>query len=189
MAAVPLNQKRRIFRPAGLPLRRVALPGRGVLFALAGALALGGGVWLALEPSQAPARPPATGYLAAPPAQVRVVDGGTLRLQDRVVRLAGIDPPARGETCTAAGGATIDCGVAAANALAAMLQDGPTECTLHGHDAAGRPLAVCVSHGTEVNLALVTSGWARTDQTEPGLAAAEAAARTGRRGLWAMPQP
>jgi len=183
---VSLNHKRRIFRPAIAPLRGTALPGRGWALALAGgALTLLAGVWMAVQPSQAPARPPYETSLAADTAQVAVLDGGTLRLGDRVVRLAGIDPPARGEACHGVDGAGFDCGVAAANALAALVRDGSVACTLRGHDRVGRPLGRCVSWGTALNLALVAAGWARADRTQSDLARAEDDARAGHRGLWA----
>jgi endonuclease YncB( thermonuclease family) len=183
---VSLNQKRRIFRPARLPLRWAALPSPAMVLAfIGGALTLGSAVWVTLRPSQAPARLPAVGYLAADPSDVAVVDGATLRLHDRVVRLAGIDAPSRGEACHRPDGSGVDCGVAAANALAGLVRQYPVECTLRGHDAAGRPLARCTSHGTGLNLALVEAGWARAEPAEPDMSGAETEARAARRGLWA----
>lgn len=183
---MPLNHKRRIFRPAGSPVSGLALPGRGLLLAAAGGVAALAIVsWTTLRSSQAPAHMPTVSYLAAEPAQVAVIDGGTLRLRDRVVHLAGINPPARGETCRPPGGSAIDCGAAAANALAVLVRDNPTECSLHGHDQAGRPLGTCTSHGAEVNQALVADGWARADPSNAPLVQAEAQARAARRGLWA----
>jgi endonuclease YncB( thermonuclease family) len=183
--AVSLNQKRRIFRPAGLPLRGAAVPSPGMVLAfIGGVLTLGCVVWMTLRPSQAPARLPAVGYLAADPSEVAVVDGATLRLHDRVVRLAGIEPPERGETCHRLDGAGFDCGVAAANTLAGMVRDYPVECTLRGHDAAGRPLATCTSHGTALNRALVEAGWARAEPAKSDMSGAETEARAARRGLW-----
>ncbi len=182
-----LNHKRRIFRPAIAPLRGAALPSRGWALALAGGVLTAlAGVWMALEPSQAPARPPSEGYVAADTSRVAVLDGGTLRVGDRVVRLAGLDPPARGEACHGLDGAGFDCGVAAANALAALVRDGSVACTLRGHDPVGHPLGHCVSQGAALNLALVAAGWARADRTQSDLSRAEDAARAGRRGLWAV---
>ena len=48
--------------------------------------------------------------------EVRVVDGDTLRLGDRTVRLARIDAPERGQACADAAGRVFDCGAAAAEA-------------------------------------------------------------------------
>jgi endonuclease YncB( thermonuclease family) len=116
--------------------------------------------------------------------RVAVVDGNTLRLADRVIRLDGVIPPARGQTCLARDGVAFDCGVAAANALAAMLRNGPVDCTLSGADRNGRPVATCSAGGQQLNRAVVAAGWARAaDET---LLAAEQRARAEQLGLWAM---
>ncbi len=183
---MPLNQKRRIFRPAKGPFRGLALPSHGVLLAfIGGALTLGAVAWVALGSSQAPARPPSVSFLSADPGQVAVVDGGTLRLNDRVVRLTGIVPPARGDTCHAKDGAGFDCGVAAANALAAMVSGHAVECTLRGHDDGGRPLGSCATEGAALNHSLVATGWARAEPGDAALRNAEAEARDAGLGVWA----
>ncbi len=144
------------------------------------------GVVLALMSSDLFGRAPApAGQVAADPTQIAVVDAGTLRLSDRVVRLSGISVPARGQTCRDGNGADFDCGVAAANALAALVRESPVDCQLRGADGMGRALAVCESGGLELNRALVDAGWARADRSSPALLAAETQARSDRRGLWA----
>lgn len=178
-----LNRKRRIFRPTGPTLP--SLPSRGLVLALlAGLGAVGAGGWLALRPSEAPAQPPVIGQLAADPAQVAVVDGGTLRFPDVVVRLDGIAPAPRGETCRD-GAAAVDCGAAAANLLARLMRDAPRlACQVHGHDGMGRALATCTARGTDLNRALVQAGWARATAQRPRLLAAEQQARSEHLGIW-----
>lgn len=181
-----ISRPRRIFRQSP-----VHLPSPGLVLAfLAGALAIGG-VALAMRPwrttETAVSRPPpATERLDAQPAQVAVVDGGTLRLQDRVVRLLGVDAPSRATTCKASDGSGFDCSGAATNALAALVQQTPVACHLRGHDAMGRPYAICEASGTELNHAVIAAGWGRADDTLPALKTEEAKARAQRRGLWAM---
>jgi endonuclease YncB( thermonuclease family) len=168
-----------------LPLRWAALPTRAMVLAfVGGALTLAAALWMALRPSEAPARSPAVDFVTAGPTQVAVVDGATLRLKDRVVRLAGIEPPTRGETCHTTDGTEFDCGVAAANALAALVRDNLVECTVRGHDGNGRPLATCVSQGAALNQTLVAAGWARADRGKPDLLTAEGQARVAGLGLW-----
>ena len=121
----------------------------------------------------------------AQPAQVAVVDGGTLKLNDRVVRLLGVDPPVHGISCQASNGAGFDCGAAATNALAALVRGTPVACRLSGQDELGRPYAVCEASGTDLNRAVIAAGWARADHAEPTLKRDEEIARTERRGLWA----
>ena len=65
---------------------------------IAGVMAAAG-VSLAVLPHREAAPVPAMEELRAQPAQDAVVDGGTLRLGDRVVRLHGVEPPPRGTTC------------------------------------------------------------------------------------------
>jgi endonuclease YncB( thermonuclease family) len=153
----------------------------GVLAAVGAA-----GLVLAVMSSDLFGRAPApAGQVAADPAQIAVVDADTLRLSDRVVRLSGISVPTRGETCRDASGRDFDCGVAAANALAALVRETPVDCQLHGTDGMGRAFGVCEAGGRELNRALVDAGWARADRSSPALEAAESTARDQRRGLWA----
>jgi endonuclease YncB( thermonuclease family) len=156
----------------------------GVLAAIAAA-----GMVLAVMSSDLFGRAPSpAGQVAADAAHIAVVDADTLRLSDRVVRLSGISVPARGETCRDASGRDFDCGVAAANALAALVRETSVDCQLRGTDGMGRAFAVCEAGGRELNRALVDAGWARADSSIPALEAAESTARDQRRGLWASGQ-
>lgn len=141
-----------------------------------------GGMSLAVLPGGEHRPPPTAEELRAPAAQVAVVDGGTLRLHDRVVRLQGVEPPARGTACDASGS---DCGVEATNALAALVREAAVACRVTGADRLGRPFAVCQASGTELNRAVVAAGWARASVALPALQQAEATARAEHRGVWA----
>jgi endonuclease YncB( thermonuclease family) len=180
-----LSRPRRIFRPAGITIgsRSVGLVLLGMAVS-AGAVAL---VALPLHTQNAATPRIATGpdMLAAQPAQVAVVDAGTLRLKDRVVRLLGVDPPVRGATCQASDGKGFDCGAAATNVLAALVRETPVACRLNGHDELGRPFGVCEASGTELNRAVIAAGYARADRSLPALKHEEETARNQRRGLWA----
>ncbi len=104
------------------------------------------------------------------------------RLCVEAQRLLGVDPPARGEICGAA-----DCGAAAANMLAGLVRQKPVSCALQGKDGTGHALGRCNAAGTDLNLALVASGWARAANGRADLRQAETGARADRRGLWANP--
>lgn len=133
---------------------------------------------------------PASLFGSAPPEQdwtasatsVRVVDGDTLRLGDRTLRLSGLLSPERGQTCRTAGGVGFDCGATAAEALARLVQGHDLSCHVKGRDGFGRPLGTCQAGGVQVNAALISSGWAlaETDAMEP----LETDARQAKRGLW-----
>jgi endonuclease YncB( thermonuclease family) len=152
---------------------------------LAGALLLTSGFWAALGPSEAPASAVPEIRVSAAAADILVIDGATLRLPDRVVQLAGIEPPPRGQSCPSTDRRPADCGAEAARALAGLLHRGPVECILQGAGQSGRPMAVCSQAGVTLNTALVLAGWAHGDASAPGMADAEARARAARRGLWA----
>ncbi len=177
-----INRPRRIFR-SSLPFRGVAL------IALVGSL-IGVGVVLTARSRQTSGNAPPQSDAGdhrwdAQPEQVAVVDGGTLMLRNRVVRLLGVDPPMRGSICKAADGSDIDCGAAATSALAALVWEVPVACLVHGQDELGRPYAVCEASGTDLNRAQVAAGWARAGDALPSLQREEAQARAGHRGLWA----
>lgn len=119
----------------------------------------------------------------APAAGVRIVDGETLGFGDRVVRLAGINAPARGVSCHSARGDAFDCGAAAAAALARLVAGRDMSCRIVGNDDFGRGLGECDAAGTAVNSAMVREGFALSRGTD--LDAEEHAARREARGLWA----
>ncbi len=178
--AVSLNRKRRIFRPnAGpLPWQGTILPApRVFLAAVVGAATLGLAAWLFVLPHAAPAIGPANSRIIAQSGRLAVIDGDTLRVGDQVVRLEGIAAPARGSAC-----GPVDCGTAAANALAALVRGGAVDCTIDGHDGLGRPVANCLASGVRLNEALVRDGWAHAETAS--LRATEAAARSAGRGIW-----
>jgi endonuclease YncB( thermonuclease family) len=190
VTVVSLNRKRRIFRSglaSALPsLGRGlagALPSPGLLVAAAGGLAMiGAVVWLFMRPSDAPALVPEVQHVSAPANRLAVIDGGTLRVGDDIIHLSGIIAPARDTRCRTATGAEQDCGVAAANALAALVRQRQVDCAIHGHDALGRAEADCQAGGVSLNEAQVREGWARA-QTGP-LRETEAAAKAAGRGVW-----
>jgi len=173
-------QRRRIFRPANTPRRW-----RGALMVLAMVLAGWGVAGLGLSTRLFGSAPPQQDW-SAPASDVRVVDGETLRLGDRVVRLYGVAVPARGERCSDATGRGFDCGAAAAERLSLLIQNRSLNCLVHGRDAFGRALGVCQAGEVALNGGLVATGWALAEESgQPGLLLVEKQAREARLGLWA----
>ncbi|OYW10256.1 MAG: hypothetical protein B7Z53_01385 [Rhodospirillales bacterium 12-71-4] len=173
-------RRRRIFRPAPAPRRW-----RGPLVALSAALIVAGLSGIGLPPDLMGSAPREQDWSALA-AEVRVVDGDTLRLGDRTLRLSGIDAPERGQSCSDAAGRWFDCGAAAAEALSRLVNGRSVLCRVHGRDRYGRGLGRCTAGGAELNHGLVTAGWALAyDEDDSGMLAVEAAARTAGRGLWA----
>lgn len=171
---------RRIFRSARPPRRW----GRTAVVSLVAGL---GATFLALGlPSELMGSAPRNQEWRALPGDIRVVDGDTLRLGDRMLRLYGVDAPERGQHCTDAAGALYDCGAAAAAMLARLLGERGVECRLQGRDRFGRALGTCKAGGVDLNASMVASGWALAHGgAVPALVPMEAAARQGQRGLWA----
>lgn len=135
-----------------------------------------------LRPGALMGSAPRTPDWGALPADVRVVDGETLRLGERVLRLWGVEAPGRGQAC----GAVADCGGMAAAELARLVQNRAVECRIQGQDRFGRALGICRAGGLELNASLVSAGWAEADAVAmPALAPLERAARAAGRGMWA----
>jgi endonuclease YncB( thermonuclease family) len=112
-------------------------------------------------------------------ARPRVIDGDTLRLDGREVRLAGIDAPEHGQRCERLGKAW-RCGEEAAAALRRLVGAGPVRCEGRRNDKYGRLLARCATH-EDLGARLVGDGLA---VAYGDYEVEEAAARAARRGIW-----
>lgn len=110
----------------------------------------------------------------------RAIDGDSLRLGHRELRLAGIDAPELHQTCQHDDG-VYPCGREARGYLDGILARAPVTCTMREKDRYGRDLALCRQGDMDVNAALVREGQAvaygRFD-------AEERQARGARRGVW-----
>ena len=118
-------------------------------------------------------------------SDIRIVDGETLSLGERVVRLAGIAAPTRGESCRGRAGDAFDCGGAATAALTRLVTGRPVACRIVGRDGFGRGLGECEAAGTDLGRSLVGGGFAVA--TASALRGPEATARDSGQGLWAHP--
>jgi endonuclease YncB( thermonuclease family) len=174
-----VQRRRRIFRPAPSPHRwRTPLLVLGVTLLAAMLSGLG------LPTNLMGSAPREQDWSALAP-EVRVVDGETLRLGDRTLRLAQVDAPERGQGCGDAAGAAFDCGAAAAEALSRLINGRSVVCLVSGRDRFGRGLGVCRAGAVDLNAGLVGAGWALAAGEDAELRASEAEARRAARGLWA----
>jgi endonuclease YncB( thermonuclease family) len=89
---------------------------------------------------------------------VRVVDGDTVELDGRRLRLAGLDAPELAQTCER-GGQVYRCGEVARDALRS-LASAELDCRIAGHDRYRRDLATCEAGGRDVGRVLVLRGLA-----------------------------
>ncbi len=115
-----------------------------------------------------------------------VIDGDTIEIRGRRIRLHGIDAPEGRQLCTTRLGRRWPCGRREANALAADIGASPVRCTPRDTDRYGRVVAVCRKGREDLNRWMVQKGWA-VAYRRYGLdyAAEEDRAREARRGIWA----
>jgi endonuclease YncB( thermonuclease family) len=113
--------------------------------------------------------------------KARAIDGDSLVVEGREMRLKGIDAPEAQQTCHLAG-QTMPCGRQASAALQRWLNRGVVLCTGNETDRYGRLLVVCRVNGTDINADLVRNGFAVDYGLYP---AEEREARAQYRGLWA----
>ncbi len=114
-----------------------------------------------------------------------VVDGDTIDVDGRRVRLEGIDAPELSQTCTKQGGGTWACGRAAANALDDLVRGTGLVCKSEGKDKYGRTLGLCARDGLDLNGEMVRRGlaWAFVKYTKTYVGV-EAEARKAHAGIW-----
>ena len=143
---------------------------------------------LALAPSHDTGTPPpaASAPRAVAATNVRVIDGDTLHMDGKKIRLTGIDAPELHQTCRDAQAREWPCGQAAKARLIELVSRGEVACTARGHDRYRRTLAVCSAGGTaDLGETLVREGHAVDYRRYTSdYLAAEREARAARRGLW-----
>jgi endonuclease YncB( thermonuclease family) len=120
-------------------------------------------------------------------AAIHVIDGDSLRIDGREIRLAGIDAPEYRQSCTDARGAEWPCGREARLALERLVRAGGVACKTALEDRYGRALARCRSAAAgDLADALARQGWAdgAGDRRVAEPSAAIAEARRAKRGIW-----
>lgn len=125
--------------------------------------------------------------LTADGVRIQVIDGDSLRIGARTVRLQGIDAIELHQPCHAPDGTEWRCGIEARAALAAMTGKGELVCEPRATDSFGRAISACSARGVEdLSAALVAQGWAVSGdgEREGAYAAEQRAAQARRRGIW-----
>jgi endonuclease YncB( thermonuclease family) len=115
-----------------------------------------------------------------------VIDGDTLDIGGRRIRLYGIDAPESAQICRDERDRDYACGRQATGALAARVGQRTVACDPRDMDDYGRIVAVCRVGQEEVNEWLVRRGWAVADRKlSRAYVRAEADAKSERLGIWA----
>ena len=113
-----------------------------------------------------------------------VIDGDSIEVAGREIRLHGIDAPEGRQTCIAQG-KRWRCGRRAARALARRISGKRVTCAQRDRDRYGRIVAVCRQGGQDLAAWLVAEGWALAYRRHSmAYVDEEAAARAARRGIW-----
>jgi endonuclease YncB( thermonuclease family) len=126
---------------------------------------------------------PAGAAEVAGPAEV--IDGDTLAIGGKHIRLFGIDAPEAAQTCSATGGKLWDCGKAASDVMRRLTRSQPVRCEGHETDRYSRLIARCWQGSTDLAGAMVAKGmaWAFVRYSK-SYVEAEAEARSSRIGVW-----
>lgn len=140
--------------------------------------------WLTLCAAVLALGAPATVYAQSVFGRASAVDGDSLVVEGKRVRLFGIDAPEFDQTCQK-DGAEWACGQTAKEQLAALVSGQRVECQGQGVDQHGRILAICSVGRDELNQIMVEQGWAVAyRQYSDAYVPAELQAKAQRLGIW-----
>lgn len=116
-----------------------------------------------------------------------VIDGDSLRVNGRPIRLYAIDAPESNQRCTDRQGRAYGCGLLAAAALEAEIAGARVACVTIATDVYGRKVATCTARGRDLGEAMVAGGMAIefVRYSDGRYAAAEREARAAKRGIHA----
>lgn len=115
----------------------------------------------------------------------RVIDGDTLEIDGRRVRLEGIDAPEARQECERSNGRRYACGYESTAALRRQVRGRELYCKSTGRDQYGRLIATCFVGRTDVNGWMVKRGHAIAYRRySRAYAGDESSAKIGRRGIW-----
>ncbi|MCL2076320.1 MAG: thermonuclease family protein [Betaproteobacteria bacterium] len=117
--------------------------------------------------------------------QINIVDGDTLDVDGRRIRLYGIDAPEKGQPCTK-NGESFDCGEASKQHLAYLLTGERLTCNERSKDRWGRSVAICMTKAGDIAALMVRHGWAVAyREYSKDYVQDEEFARVNELGLWA----
>lgn len=115
---------------------------------------------------------------------VRVVDGDTLVINGKRIRLHGIDAPETDQECRQDGSFWL-CGKEATSQLRKRIGTQAVRCTQKDKDRYGRIVAVCTLDGEDLNSWMVAQGWALAYRKySEDYVDEEAKAKASELGIW-----
>jgi endonuclease YncB( thermonuclease family) len=115
---------------------------------------------------------------------VSVIDGDTIEIHGRRIRLHGIDAPEAAQLCQVEG-KSWRCGQQASLALDGKIAGRPVSCRQKDIDRYRRIVAVCFAGSENLNAWVVAEGWALAyRQYSTDYVGQERAASAARKGIW-----
>lgn len=115
---------------------------------------------------------------------VRVIDGATVEIGGKRVKLYGIDAPDLDQTCELRG-RTYRCGRVSRTALMDLVAGAIVRCIPRGKSGGSTVLANCLAGGYDISTGMVHTGWAMAmPRGGTKYAGIEREAKKRRRGLW-----
>jgi endonuclease YncB( thermonuclease family) len=114
-----------------------------------------------------------------------VVDGDSLRIGGHAIRLAGIDAPELGQSCTGPSNDEWACGLEAKQRLGRLIGDGLVSCRQIELDPYNRIVAKCTAaDGGDLAAGMVRTGYALPNGGDPRYLREERLARNAGAGMW-----
>lgn len=121
--------------------------------------------------------------VSSPAAPAIAVDGDSLEIGSRRIRLMGIDAPEYDQFCKKNNGELYPCGQLAADYLKTLIAEKNITCRIHKQDKYKRDLCTCYAETTDLNAEMIRAGYAVV-YLESAYAGQEAEARRSRNGIW-----
>lgn len=115
-----------------------------------------------------------------------IVDGDTVYVSSRKIRLSGVDAPETDQVCLSSAGQKSSCGLDAKRELQQRFGGKQLTCVLRARDKYGRDLGDCFLAKESISRWLVRNGWALAFRRySQSFIADEDYARERKAGLWA----
>lgn len=116
----------------------------------------------------------------------RIINGDTIQIGNRIIRLFGIDAPEPSQTCATRTGTSYRCGQKAALELRKMLGNSEVVCNIMEQNARGHAIGTCAVGPYDVGAAMISNGWAVAYRQFSGdvYVPYENNARSQQLGLW-----
>ena len=116
---------------------------------------------------------------------VHVVDGDSLELDGKRIRLLGIDSPEYYQFCYNAKHKKYDCGIEAKKYMESLIAGYQVRCEEESKDIYDRSLSVCFAGDKNLNAEMVKAGWALSYREEgEKYLSLEKQAKASKKGIW-----